>query len=382
MSEVTLREQLDVKARSAKTRRLDLSFNEISSLYRDGELEISPSFQRIFVWTPLKRSQFIESLLLELPIPPIYVVEEDEGKYILVDGLQRISSYLHFRGQLENPSKGIQSGDFLKLEGCDIADEINGKVWNDLDTALQIKVKRAFVSVQVIRRESEPALRYHMFKRLNDGGTPVSPQQVRNCIIRMFDRGDEVMNFFAEMSKKPSFAEVVTDILTQSKVSDQFDEELVIRFFALKNQLDEFTHHVGEFLTGYVEGLVGVEGEPDSFEFLREEQVFEKTFKILQASTGSSSVTFPNKTRDKLTTGFSAYTYEAVTVGLQTHLAKLDHTDTEQMQGLGKCLEAARLSEAFIADTTGGGKNSAGPMRNRINVIENAVANFLGHDAS
>ena len=89
---------LEDKIKSVRTRSLDLSFNELVDMYKDNELIITPDYQRLFRWSEANQSRFIESLLLEMPIPPIFVVEKEEGVYELIDGLQRISSYLHFRG--------------------------------------------------------------------------------------------------------------------------------------------------------------------------------------------------------------------------------------------------------------------------------------------
>ena len=70
-------------------------------MFKTKELDINPDYQRLFRWSEGARSRFIESLLLEMPVPPIYVIEQEEGQYLLIDGLQRISSYLHLRGELE-----------------------------------------------------------------------------------------------------------------------------------------------------------------------------------------------------------------------------------------------------------------------------------------
>src|SRR5437870_2920632 len=92
---------IDSRLAKVHTQSLDLSFNELLDMYKSDELDISPDYQRLFQWSEGARSRFIESLLLEMPVPPIYVVEEEDGKYLLIDGLQRISSYLHLRGELE-----------------------------------------------------------------------------------------------------------------------------------------------------------------------------------------------------------------------------------------------------------------------------------------
>jgi hypothetical protein len=373
----TLRDIIDEKAVMAKTKRLDLSFNELSEMYKDKELEIQPAFQRIFVWDLVKQSQFIESLLLELPVPPIYVVEVDEGQYVLVDGLQRLSTYLHFRGVLDNPAKGISPGNAFALEGCDIASELNEKQWKDLDTALQIRLKRAFVSVQVIRKESDPGLKFHMFKRLNDGGTPVSPQQVRNCVIRMLDHGPKLMDFVDRLSKTSDYKACCVEALSEEQLNEQFDQELVLRFFGLKNDRSLFKHDVGPFIDKFAERISGAASPVTPFNFADEEGIFLKTFKVLAASTGELSFTFPNKTGRDLTKGFSAYHFEGVTLGLQSGLHRLNPSDGDEMKRLQAALKEARLSQEFRDVSSGGGRNSPGPLKKRIEIIEKAVAKAI-----
>jgi hypothetical protein len=373
----TLRDIIDQKAVMAKTKRLDLSFNELLAMYEDGELEIQPAFQRIFVWDIVKQSQFIESLLLELPVPPIYVVEVEEGHYVLVDGLQRLSTYLHFRGVLRNESKGIPLGQSFAFEGCDIAPELNGKKWQDLDTALQIRLKRAFVSVQVIRRESDPTLKFHMFKRLNDGGTPISRQQVRNCVIRMLNGGPLLMDFIDRMSKTPDYKTCCVEALSDEQLNEQFDQELVLRFFALKNSRNLFKHDVAPFIDAFAERIAAADAPLELFDFSAEEAIFLKTFQVLAASTGDVSFTFPNKAGLQLTKGFSAYHFEGVTLGLQARLSKLNAGDPAQMLSLREALKSVRLGKPFKDVSSGGGRNSPGPLTKRIELIESAVATIV-----
>ena len=112
----------------AETKALDLSLNELADMYDSAELTIRPEYQRLFRWFRSKQSQFIESLLLEMPIPPIFVIEMEEGKWELIDGLQRLSTYLHFRGELHavELDPPINKGDKLQLETCYIVKELNG----------------------------------------------------------------------------------------------------------------------------------------------------------------------------------------------------------------------------------------------------------------
>ena len=99
-------ENVDSQIVNIRTRSLDVSFNELYDMYLNKELIISPDYQRMFRWEPEKQSRFIESLILEMPVPPIFVIEIKDGEYELIDGLQRISSYLRFRGEkLEDESQ-------------------------------------------------------------------------------------------------------------------------------------------------------------------------------------------------------------------------------------------------------------------------------------
>lgn len=163
---------IDNRLKKVHTQSLDLSFNELLDMYKNKELDISPDYQRLFQWSEGARSRFIESLLLEMPVPPIYVIEEENGRYLLIDGLQRISSYFHLRGELTAPhlDPPVEIGQKLKFIDCDIVGELNGKTYDDLGTALQIRLKRAFIRVEVVRKGSDSRFKYWMFKRLNTGG--------------------------------------------------------------------------------------------------------------------------------------------------------------------------------------------------------------------
>jgi uncharacterized protein with ParB-like and HNH nuclease domain len=217
ISSIDLINAVDEKIVSVRTKTLDISFNELYDMYIDGELIIDPAYQRLFRWSEGKQSRFIESLILELPLPAIFVIEVKEGVFELIDGLQRISSYLHFRGALEG-----QGGDFLRLKDCDIVKELNDLTYNDLPHTLQIKVKRNFTRVEIIKKESDQRLRYYMFKRLNTGGEELSDQEIRNCTIRLLD--NRFNDFLIELSANPNFKECISN-LSEEKLMQKEDQE-------------------------------------------------------------------------------------------------------------------------------------------------------------
>ncbi len=369
---VDLINAVDSRLKKVQTQSLDISFNELLDMHRNGELDISPEYQRLFQWSEGARSRFIESLLLEMPVPPIYVIEEEDGKYLLIDGLQRISSYLHLRGELDATHlvPPVHHGQKLVLSDCDIVEELNGKSFDDLGTALQIRLKRAFVNVKVVRKGSDPRFKYYMFKRLNTGGQQLSEQQIRNCTIRLLS--PKFNEFIIELSKRPDFRKC-TESLTQERRLAAFDQELVLRFFAFKNDINRFRHDVSDFLTDYME-IVSDQEEGSLFSYDYEESVFAKTFSILASTLGGYAFTYASAARNKLTKGFSVYHFEAFTIGLQPYLAGLHNEDRNQMSKLKTALERIKTDSDFIRITTGGGKNSPGPLRDRIKFVEKRLA--------
>lgn len=366
-SEATLISEIAAVVKNASTHSLDMSFNELLDMHDSGELNIAPDYQRLFRWSEGQRSRFVESLILEMPLPPIFVIEENDGTYLLIDGLQRISSYLHLRGKLSAPhlDPPVLVDEMLRLSDCDIVPSLNGITFAELPTALQIRLKRAFIRVEVVRKGTDPHFKYHMFKRLNTGGELLSTQQLRNCTIRMLDAS--FPNFIIKMSEVDSFREC-TRALTQERRLSAFDQELVLRFLALKNRRDKFKHEVSDFLTEYMEDVADPQRK-ETFDQASEEGIFRKTFEALRLTLGEYAFAFANRARTDLSSGFSIYHFEAIAIGLQSIISKLD-LDEASIQRLNQVLREIKLDPGFIEITTGGGKNSPGPMNQRIGFVE------------
>lgn len=318
-SSYNLVEIIDEQTKKVRTKSLDMSFNELLDMYNDKELIINPDYQRLFRWSEQKQSQFIESLILELPLPPIYVIEKEQGVYELIDGLQRISSYLHFRGALKLP--GDDACQFLLvLDGCDIVKELNGKSYSDLPTVIQIKLKRNFIRVEVIRFDSNHKLQYYMFKRLNTGGETLSEQEIRNCTIRLLN--NRFNNFLIDLSKDCNYVSCINH-LSDEKRMEKYDQELVLRFFAFKNDKVNYKHYVGPFMTNYMERVSDPDNGIDTFDYESEKSTFEKTFNILNMTLGEDAFARSNE-KGTLVESLSPYHYEAFTLGIQNYVTKID----------------------------------------------------------
>jgi hypothetical protein len=360
---------------------LNVSFNELADMYENDELIIKPEYQRTFRWDIGKQSRFIESLLMEMPVPPIYVIEVEDGKYELIDGLQRISSYLSYRELLKLDNLNVEefpvatdndecqeddiddtpdAASLLKkgfaLEGCDIIKELNGLSHCELQASMQIKLKRAFVKLEVLRQGINPEMKYHMFKRLNIGGERLSDQEVRNCTIRLID--DKFINFIKELTTDTCFKNTIAPI-GKSRIMKRYDEELVLRYFAFKNSYASFKHDVGEFLTQYMENV----SMNDMFDYDCERDIFQKTFRFLDEACGDKVFCRINL-KTKTQSGFSAYLFEAIAVGVQDYV-EVASSDPSKYESFKQALITLKTDIDFRDATIGGGKNSPGPMNKR-----------------
>lgn len=370
---IDLISEIEDKIKTVRTKSLDLSFNELLDMYKDGELIINPEYQRLFRWSESQQSRFIESLLLEMPIPPIFVIEEEEGTYELIDGLQRVSSYIHFRGEhpdYQGEDEDSETPRFLRLDSCDICDSLNGLEYKDLPTTLQIRLKRNFIRVEVLRKESDARLRYHMFKRLNTGGSKLSDQEVRNCTIRLLS--PEFNNFLIECSQHTSFKKCIS-MVSKEKIEQKYDQELVLRFFAIKNLQERYVHDVGSYLTECMEYF---STGPDNFDYQNERAIFQSTFDILSKTLGDEAFSPATPTKKGLSSKFAIYHYEAMTLCIASHLDKLKRLPKEGLSLLKDILTAVKKDPEFINMTTGGGKNYAKPLKRRIYFVEKRICDF------
>jgi hypothetical protein len=363
--EIDLILAVDNKIKGIRTRSLDISFNELLDMYKSGELIIDPDYQRLFRWDETKQSQFIESLILELPVPPIFVIEAEEGKFELIDGLQRISTYLHFRGEL-------RSGKNLILQNCDIVVELNTLTYRDLPPALQIKLKRNFTRVEIIRKESDRRLRYYMFKRLNTGGEKLSDQEIRNCTIHLLS--DNFNNLLKDLSSNEDFVKCIK-YLGQETLDKKGNEELILRFFAIKNYGKKYEHDVKTFLDKYMEDVSDPEGKM-KFDYANEKEDFEKTFLILRRTLGEYIFSDTNN-HGTLRRRVSPYHYEAFSIGIQKYLKLIDPEDDAIIKNLAKEFTAIKKDPTFRKIIMGGGKNTAKHLDARIKFVEDRVGAIL-----
>ncbi|UTJ05372.1 DUF262 domain-containing protein [Arcobacter roscoffensis] len=352
-------EIVDNKINQVRTTSLDISFNELLDMYLNEELVIAPDYQRLFRWSQEKSSRFIETLILELPLPPIFVIEVEEGKYELIDGLQRISSYIQFRGELSDK-------DNLILKDCDIVPDLNGLSYDDFPKTLQIKLKRNFIRVEVLRKESDTSLRYHMFKRLNSGGEILSEQEIRNCTIRILN--PKINEFIIEMSGYQPFKNVTSKIKSED-IEKKKNEELVLRFFTLKNYLEHYDKYdsIDDYLTHYMELIAS---EDVIFDYNDERIHFKKTFDILDNILGENI--FSTKLNgNRFGRNFVLYYFDGLVLGIQKYLEKI--IQHNKYADLVSIIQDIKDNDEFYRARTGSKSNT----KKRIQIVESKLEEFF-----
>ncbi|MBC7334361.1 MAG: DUF262 domain-containing protein, partial [Actinobacteria bacterium] len=170
-----------IKDRKISTRAWEPSINELYHRFLDGDLILQPEFQRYYVWDDKKASRLVESALLKVPLPIIYLSEEDDGKLVVIDGQQRLISLFRFFAPL---SIGNQQISQLRLTGLTVITELKRKTFSELPKDLQRHYKNYPLKVIVIEKESHPDVKFEIFERLNTGAVKLNDQELRNCIYR------------------------------------------------------------------------------------------------------------------------------------------------------------------------------------------------------
>lgn len=217
-----LEEAVMAKRRELYIDKRDMAISELYNRFKKGRLILQPEFQRRYVWDDKKASRLIESVLINVPIPPVYLAGEGKN-WEVIDGQQRLISLFRFYGPLK---LGNLTLDELKLTrtGITILEDLRGKRYKDLPEELQANFDDYSIRVILIKKESDSDVKFDVFERLNTGAVNLNAQELRNCIYR--GKFNDLINELAE-DKDFLF------LLGLDKPHPRMqDKELVLRFFA------------------------------------------------------------------------------------------------------------------------------------------------------
>ncbi len=215
---------LDVEAGQRKIiwQAKDFSIREFLTMKNDGELILQPIYQRNYVATDKIASKLIESILLDVPIPVVYLAEEQDENFSVIDGQQRLTSFLSFvEGKFPDSRP-------FKLSGLKVLSDLNRKLFIDLDIEFQKKIRNTTIHSIIIKKESNPDIKFEIFERLNTGSTKLNEDEIRNTVYR-----GNYIELLAELSENAVFHGLVKKDNFKKRM---FYRGMILRFFALSEK--------------------------------------------------------------------------------------------------------------------------------------------------
>jgi uncharacterized protein with ParB-like and HNH nuclease domain len=222
----------------------DFTLSVLHQMWKKNDITI-PEWQREFVWSMQQSSLLIESFLLGLPVPPVFFYIDEENKNLVVDGQQRILSVcFYFEGFFGDETKQGKRQVF-RLQGLDERSPYHKKTFKELDESGRRKLENAVLRALNIRQlgpevDKENTSVYHIFERLNTGGTPLKPQEIRNCVFR----GD-IVKALRNLNNDENWRSILGKPIIDKH---QKDVELVLRIFALSTEVKHYEKPMKEFL--------------------------------------------------------------------------------------------------------------------------------------
>lgn len=208
----------------------DFTLQTLLSMWEEGDIVV-PDFQRNYVWSLKQASLLVESFLLGLPVPPVFFYKEDgTGKSLVIDGQQRIRSIIYFFSGYWGSENLKGNRRVFRLSGLSQLSPYRGKTFNELDESdrrkLQNSVLRALNTQQLNPRENDTSV-YHIFERLNTGGTVLRPQEIRNCTFR-----GQLVSDLDRLNETPAWRLILRK---PNPEKFQSDKEMILRIFALSH---------------------------------------------------------------------------------------------------------------------------------------------------
>lgn len=217
--------------RKLVTQPYDYSIRQLVGEIERGGIRLDVEYQRQYVWDNGKASRLIESLLLNVPIPVVYIAEDDDFSFEVIDGLQRLTTLKRF---LNNE---------FPLTGITVLKEIFGKTFNELTPRDQRRLSNRTIRCIAITMDSHPDIKFDVFERLNTNVAVLTAQELRNCVYR---------GSFNESIKDLGDYEPLNRLVGSSGRRRMVPAELVLRFFALKDGLSEYRPPLSQYINQYM----------------------------------------------------------------------------------------------------------------------------------
>ncbi|MEN2671089.1 DUF262 domain-containing protein [Herbaspirillum huttiense] len=179
-----LQTQLETERRLVSFDSYDMTVRQIYDMFREGAVKVPPEYQRQFVWGTERESELIESIMLGIPVPSLFMATNSDSTWEIVDGVQRLSTIAHFMGEDTKILSLINRPSLLKISGLEKLSALNDISYVDLPKSIQLMFMTRPIRVTVLNDKSDLNVRFDLFERLNTGGVSLTNQEIRNCIFR------------------------------------------------------------------------------------------------------------------------------------------------------------------------------------------------------
>ncbi|MCM1225895.1 MAG: DUF262 domain-containing protein [Clostridium sp.] len=334
-----------------------MSIGELISLYSDEELDIHPRFQRLFRWSSYQKTRFIESILLNIPIPPLFVSQNEEGIWDVIDGVQRLSTIFQFVGKLKDQDG--KTVDKLALEGTKALPELEGVYWESdspLDPILpkdvKLDFKRARIVINIVKKESDTSAKYELFQRLNTGGSNLSDQEVRNCLMIM--SSPTLYDFVERLSLNEDFIEATP--ISSRLVDEQYRMELITRYLIAVNCDLLYVRKEYKDLAPLLDEKVLELCDRKQFNYEAQEHLFNSIFKIIKSiDQVNCEDVFKKHVGNRFTGPVSSAAFLTITVGLANAIQNGDDIVDNTLK-LSSLIKELYLQETFTYYTRNGAR--------------------------
>jgi hypothetical protein len=340
------RAQLNAQRHKVDFDSYDVTVDELVRRVGADRIEIAPAYQRQFRWDKVRQSQLVESLLLGIPVPSLFMatnVDSETGvTWEVVDGLQRLLSLVNFLGSAETRTNARLEGSPTRLTGLEKLTELEGLSAAQLPTDILMGLMDRPIKVIVLNDKSDLKVRFDLFERLNTGGIKLTDQEVRASVFM----GDFI-DLLDELASTPQFATVVT--LGRAQQQDGTAQEYILRYFAFADRYRAFDHSVRDFLNDY---CADAADRPDRASRAAQ---FETTFRYLACC-------FPDGLKSRKGTT-PVNLFEGVAVG--AHLALLQNPSL----ALPRSVDWIRSDE--IKQVTTGATNNRARVTGRVELSRN-----------
>jgi hypothetical protein len=176
--------ELEQERRTVSFDTYDIAVRQLLDMVGENAIDIAPEYQRKFVWEEERQSEFIESVFLGIPIPSLFMATNKDSTWEVVDGVQRISTLIHYCGMEELRYKVLHQREPLVLTGLEKLTSFNHMPFLELPRSVQLAFLTRPIRVTTLNDKSDLAVRFDLFERLNSGGVKLQPQEIRNCVYR------------------------------------------------------------------------------------------------------------------------------------------------------------------------------------------------------